>query len=241
MSLYVQRDGTSWPRTVAPMIDPSADRAVFRQLADLLRGQIESGELGPGEPLPSELRLAQEYGISRTTVRQAIAQLRTGRTRQRRTASWHVRPGARADPAHRARPGRAGRRPHAHRRRASRASPRRGRSRPRRHGHRRQHHCPPGRPGAADPSVGAATATCRESTHCATSDELTGLCVFPWPCLAFAVVLTFGETDHRPSGTVLTLWCGCPHLPCGARITGLPRASTGTTGRRRRSSICAGP
>jgi DNA-binding transcriptional regulator YhcF (GntR family) len=77
MSLYVQRDGTSWPRTVAAMIDPSADRAVFRQLADLLRGQIESGDLGPGEPLPSELRLAQEYGISRTTVRQAIGQLRT--------------------------------------------------------------------------------------------------------------------------------------------------------------------
>jgi GntR family transcriptional regulator len=59
------------------MIDPSADRAVFRQLADLLRNQIVSGELGPGDPLPSELRLAQEYGISRTTVRQAIAQLRT--------------------------------------------------------------------------------------------------------------------------------------------------------------------
>jgi DNA-binding transcriptional regulator YhcF (GntR family) len=77
MNLYVQRDGTSWPRTVAGVIDPSADRAVFRQLADLLRDQIESGELGPGEPLPSELRLAQEYGISRTTVRQAIAQLRT--------------------------------------------------------------------------------------------------------------------------------------------------------------------
>jgi DNA-binding transcriptional regulator YhcF (GntR family) len=77
MRLYVQRDGTSWPRTVFGMIDPSADRAVFRQLADLLRDQIESGELGPGEPLPSELRLAQEYGISRTTVRQAIAQLRT--------------------------------------------------------------------------------------------------------------------------------------------------------------------
>src|SRR5919107_5029209 len=77
MNLYVQRDGTSWPRTVAGMIDPSADRAVFRQLADLLRKQIEWGELRPGEPLPSELRLAQEYGISRTTVRQAIAQLRT--------------------------------------------------------------------------------------------------------------------------------------------------------------------
>ena len=59
------------------MIDPSADRAVFRQLADLLRDQITSGALAPGESLPSELRLAQEYGISRTTVRQAIAQLRT--------------------------------------------------------------------------------------------------------------------------------------------------------------------
>lgn len=59
------------------MIDHSADRAVFRQLADLLRDRIQSGELGPGEPLPSELRLAQDYGLSRTTVRQAIGQLRT--------------------------------------------------------------------------------------------------------------------------------------------------------------------
>ncbi|GAA3337866.1 hypothetical protein GCM10020358_15800 [Amorphoplanes nipponensis] len=59
------------------MIDLSADRAVFRQLADLLRDQIQSGELAPGRPLPSELRLAQEYGLSRTTVRQAIGQLRT--------------------------------------------------------------------------------------------------------------------------------------------------------------------
>ena len=59
------------------MIDHSADRAVFRQLADLLRRQIESGELRPGEALPSELRLADDYNISRTTVRQAIGQLRT--------------------------------------------------------------------------------------------------------------------------------------------------------------------
>src|SRR3954453_8736751 len=77
MVLYVQRDGISWPRKVGSMIDPSADRAVFRQLADLLRNQIESGELGPGDPLPSELRLAQGDRISRTPVRQAIGQLRT--------------------------------------------------------------------------------------------------------------------------------------------------------------------
>lgn len=50
---------------------------MFRQLADLLRDQIMSGDLQPGAPLPSELRLAQEHGLSRTTVRQAIAILRS--------------------------------------------------------------------------------------------------------------------------------------------------------------------
>ncbi|MDW3845253.1 winged helix-turn-helix domain-containing protein [Micromonospora sp. BRA006-A] len=59
------------------MIDPSADRAVFRQLADLLRDRITSGDLAPGASLPSELRLAQEYGLSRTSVRQAVALLRS--------------------------------------------------------------------------------------------------------------------------------------------------------------------
>ncbi|MCX4473799.1 GntR family transcriptional regulator [Micromonospora sp. NBC_01655] len=59
------------------MIDPSADRALFRQLADLLRDRIASGNLAPGASLPSELRLAQEYGLSRTSVRQAIALLRS--------------------------------------------------------------------------------------------------------------------------------------------------------------------
>jgi DNA-binding FadR family transcriptional regulator len=59
------------------VIDPSADRAVFRQLADLLRFRITSGDLAPGASLPSELRLAQEYGLSRTSVRQAISLLRS--------------------------------------------------------------------------------------------------------------------------------------------------------------------
>ncbi|WFE24171.1 winged helix-turn-helix domain-containing protein [Solwaraspora sp. WMMD937] len=59
------------------MIDPSADRAVFRQLADLLRNRILSGELQPGASLPSELRMAQEYGLSRTSVRQAVSILRS--------------------------------------------------------------------------------------------------------------------------------------------------------------------
>lgn len=59
------------------MIDPDSDRAVYRQLADLLRDQIERGELGPGAAVPSELTLMQTHGLSRTTVRRAIAELRS--------------------------------------------------------------------------------------------------------------------------------------------------------------------
>lgn len=50
---------------------------MFRQLADILRDRILSGDLAPGASLPSELRLAQEHDLSRTTVRQAIALLRS--------------------------------------------------------------------------------------------------------------------------------------------------------------------
>jgi DNA-binding GntR family transcriptional regulator len=59
------------------VIDPSSDRAVYRQLADLLREQIASGELGPGAAVPSELTLMQIHGLSRTTVRRSIAELRS--------------------------------------------------------------------------------------------------------------------------------------------------------------------
>lgn len=59
------------------VIDPDSDRAVYRQLADILRDQIASGELGPGAAVPSELTLMQIYGLSRTTVRRSIAELRS--------------------------------------------------------------------------------------------------------------------------------------------------------------------
>ncbi|MEU1688928.1 GntR family transcriptional regulator [Micromonospora sp. NPDC005707] len=39
-------------------------------------GGVPSGDLAPGASLPSELRLAQEYGLSRTSVRQTISLLR---------------------------------------------------------------------------------------------------------------------------------------------------------------------
>lgn len=58
------------------MVDPLGEVPPYLQLAEILRGQIRSGELPPRRPIPSELRLQQEYGLSRGTVRRAIAVLR---------------------------------------------------------------------------------------------------------------------------------------------------------------------
>lgn len=55
----------------------SEREAKYRQVADRLRGAIQSGELRPGEALPTEKQLAERYGVSRPTVRAALGLLRT--------------------------------------------------------------------------------------------------------------------------------------------------------------------
>src|SRR5579864_146608 len=45
---------------------------MYRQIAENLREQIESGLLRPGQQLPTELELREEHGASRNTVRDAI-------------------------------------------------------------------------------------------------------------------------------------------------------------------------
>lgn len=47
----------------------------YRQLADLLRTQIVGGTFAPGDQLPSEAQLQDAHGISRPTIRQALADL----------------------------------------------------------------------------------------------------------------------------------------------------------------------
>ncbi|WP_326556829.1 winged helix-turn-helix domain-containing protein [Micromonospora sp. NBC_01796] len=49
----------------------------WERLADHLRAQIESGELAPGDKLPSTSQLCQEHNVSAIVVRQAIFKLRT--------------------------------------------------------------------------------------------------------------------------------------------------------------------
>ncbi len=50
------------------MID---DRYGYADVADILRDQITSGELQPGDRIPSETDLRQTYGIARETARRA--------------------------------------------------------------------------------------------------------------------------------------------------------------------------
>lgn len=57
-------------------IDPTDPRSPSRQIADELREQIVSGELEPGQPLPSESALVSAYGTSPTTARQAVRLLK---------------------------------------------------------------------------------------------------------------------------------------------------------------------
>ncbi len=50
--------------------------AGYRALADLLRQRIETGDLAPGQRLPSTADLAQTYGLAGLTVRRAVDVLR---------------------------------------------------------------------------------------------------------------------------------------------------------------------
>jgi len=50
---------------------------MYRQIAEDLREQIESGQLEPGQQLPTELELRDHYDASRNTVRDAIKWLTT--------------------------------------------------------------------------------------------------------------------------------------------------------------------
>ncbi len=49
--------------------------AKYRQIADSLTSRIRRGEIGRGSRLPGELDLAESYEVSRSTIRQALAEL----------------------------------------------------------------------------------------------------------------------------------------------------------------------
>lgn len=59
----------------ASMLDRSSPIPFYHQLKVRLRTQIQHGQLRVGDPLPGELRLCEQYAVSRTVVRQALVEL----------------------------------------------------------------------------------------------------------------------------------------------------------------------
>jgi GntR family transcriptional regulator len=57
------------------MIDKTIPTPLYYQLIQILKHQIESHNLKPGDVIPTEQELMEKYDISRATVRQAILQL----------------------------------------------------------------------------------------------------------------------------------------------------------------------
>ncbi len=58
------------------MINFHSGVPVVRQVVDLLRQRVQSGEWQPGESLPAEKDLAHEYAVGIDTLRDALAVLR---------------------------------------------------------------------------------------------------------------------------------------------------------------------
>ena len=57
-------------------IDPIAPLPPYRQIADILRRRIESGQYRPDTRIPTESELIEAFEVARTTARRAIAVLR---------------------------------------------------------------------------------------------------------------------------------------------------------------------
>jgi GntR family transcriptional regulator len=58
------------------MVEFQPDRPIWAQVTEILRERITSGQIQPGHPLPSILRLKEEFGVADNTIKKAIKQLR---------------------------------------------------------------------------------------------------------------------------------------------------------------------
>ena len=77
---------------------PSVPRHL--QVQRVLRGRIESGEWGSDHPIPTEMELLAEFGVSRTTIREALGVLtRDGLIARHRRRGSFVQPRAEGTPA----------------------------------------------------------------------------------------------------------------------------------------------
>ncbi len=59
-------------------LEGSEPSPLWRQVAEAIRAHVESGRWAPNQRIPSERELSARFGVSRNTVRQAIAQAVSG-------------------------------------------------------------------------------------------------------------------------------------------------------------------
>lgn len=63
------------PDLLQQTLSPEADIPLYSQLKQLIMSSIEDNTYKEGDPIPTELELAAHFGVSRSTIRQAIAEL----------------------------------------------------------------------------------------------------------------------------------------------------------------------
>jgi DNA-binding GntR family transcriptional regulator len=79
-------------------LNPDDTRPPYRQVADALRSQIESGALKPGDKLPPHRAVVTDFGVSLGTVKRAYAALQAdGLIVSRQGQGSFVRPRRAAD------------------------------------------------------------------------------------------------------------------------------------------------
>jgi len=69
---------------VPPPVRSPRSRPLYSQIRELLIGRMMSGDWRPGHMLPSEFKIAEEYGVSQGTVRKAIEDMEAERLVVRR-------------------------------------------------------------------------------------------------------------------------------------------------------------
>ena len=79
---------------ISAAVEPlQAPERLTDRLAALLMQRIQSGEIAPDERLPTEQKLSDQYGVSRTVVREAVSRLKSvGMLTSRQGAGVFVAP-----------------------------------------------------------------------------------------------------------------------------------------------------